>query len=282
VTGTTAVWKGGIVSARQCIIAAGAIGTPRLLARSGNTSPALGRHVSDHPAIAFPIRPLTDHQREDDQREDDRQDLSPRTSRVSMVGRFHSSGASTEPPDLQVMPIERFTDATGQALLMIALTSPQSRGVIDVQSERPRLDLHHLEDATDRRRLRDGVRTTLRALTDRAIRDHVRVEFGEGQPDAAELIDSSDGDLDGWMSDHLGGYFHVCGSARAGAPDTAVADLHGRVHGATHPGATHLGATHLWVGDVSLCPVPPSGNPMLVAMAIGEAVGRAVAATLAD
>jgi choline dehydrogenase-like flavoprotein len=253
VRGNFVRWGHGSVSALHVIVAAGAIQTPRLLARSGNTAPSLGHHVHDHPAIAIPI----------DLRADDLGTDEHLTSRVSLVGRFRSTAASGQPPDLQIMPIERFGGELAHSLVMLALTTTRSRGVLDLLGDQPRLDLHQLDDPEDRLRLRGGVRTLIGALTTIAA---------PALGDALNLLEANDNDLDTWIIDHLGGYFHISGSARAGAPETGVADANGRVHG------TH----NLWVGDVSLCPNALSGNPMLVAMAIGDAVGNAVSATLSD
>ncbi len=249
----TVTWEHGTLSARHIIVAAGAIQTPRILARSGNQSNALGRHVSDHPAIAFPIDMLTDHY-----------DTRHSGSRVSIVGRFRSSAssgsssASGHAPDVQIMPIEGFVGETRLPMVMLALTDTRSRGTVDVFSEQPRINLNQLDDPTDRQRLRTAVRSLIRALSGPVL---------QGDP---SLLDATDDDLDVWMIEHLGGYFHISGSARAGSPETSVANAHGRVHG----------VNNLWVGDISLCPTALSGNPMLVAMAIGDMVGNAVAAAL--
>jgi choline dehydrogenase-like flavoprotein len=174
-------------------------------------------------------------------------DETPR-SLVCVVGRFRSSNARPF-PDLQIMPVEG--SASVGPMVFVALCDPLSRGAVDITSAAAHVDLNHLDNPSDADRLRAGVRKVVEALDC-----------------ADELLQGTDEDLDGWIRARLGGSYHLNGTVRASAdPELGLA---------THFGALHSHPTVV-LADLSICPTPPSGNPMLVAIALGDIAGSALA-----
>lgn len=253
-TGVAVITPDAEWRARHVVLAAGVVGTPLLLARSGVENSHLGRHVADHAAVTFRLSTGS---------AGSAPGMAKRSSRITAVARFRSS-ANIARPDIQVMPIEPTAGTHGNALVMVALTSPQSSGRLDLSDGlHPTLHLGHLDHVDDRSRLRNAVRTTVRALS---TTEHHALLADES--DASVLLDHTNDELDQWMIANLGGYYHATGSARcAVSPLDGVTQMTGQVHG--------LGS--VWVADVSMVPVPLSGNPMLMARALGQFVGKQVA-----
>ncbi len=237
-------WAGGDATATHVILACGALQTPRLLHRSGYRHVALGCYVADHPALCFRVA-------------NDQQDPASHLTesgrqagaQVTAVGRFRSS-ASHPVADLQLMPIECMPD--GSSAVFLALTDPRSRRSIDLVSSTAGVDGQLLAHEDDVKRLRTATRKLLRVL-----------------PDSLEvdLLNATDDDTDDWMRAQVGGYFHLSGSTRVGTPEAGIVNTYGRMH--EHPSVS--------ICDMSIVPTPPTGNPMLVAFALGQLVGQAVA-----
>lgn len=288
-TGTTAtgveVERGGrieVVEADEVVLAAGAFGSPHLLALSGIGPagalrraglpvvvdlPGVGRNLSDHPQVRLDIAVR----------------ISPRATPRATTGteilqcvlHLASSGSGTtgdcgDDADLEILPFLRplavvmgTADAVpdGDLTLFLTLLRPRARGTVTTVSPdlevRPRVDYHYLDDADDRRRLRELVREAVRLTQTAAFAPVVRQL---ASPDPVTLAD--DTRLDAWILDHLATAIHACGTCRMG-PDPAagdVVDQRGRVHG----------VTGLRVADTSILPFAPSRGPAATAVMIGE------------
>ncbi len=146
---------------------------------------------------------------------------------------------------------------------IVAVQAETSRGNITLESADPstppRIDYNYLSTESDRSRMREAVRVTVRILRSQAFAPL----FGR----LTELEDRTlddDALLDAWMLTHLGTAIHLCGSARfGGAGDRgAVVDQYGRVHG----------VEGLRVADTSILPSTPTRGPAATAVLIGELV----------
>lgn len=148
-------------------------------------------------------------------------------------------------------------------VFLVALQAETSRGTIRLASPdpgvQPSIEYNYLSTASDRLRMREGIRTAARILGSEAFRPLVRRLT---ELDAATLAD--DARLDRWMLAHLGTAIHLCGSARFGSAEDpgAVVDQYGRVHG----------VQGLRVADTSILPTVPLRGPAATAVLIGELV----------
>jgi choline dehydrogenase len=152
--------------------------------------------------------------------------------------------------------------------LIVALQQPEGRGTLSLESADPlvgpRLDYRYLETASDRDRLRVGLRTAVALLRSEAF---APLFGGLTELDDATLDD--DDALDAWARTHLGTAIHLCGSAPMGPAGsaTAVVDGYGRVHG----------VAGLRVADTSILPDVPSRGPAATAVLLGERIAEFVA-----
>jgi len=145
--------------------------------------------------------------------------------------------------------------------LAVALQQEDSRGRLTLTSAdplvQPRIEHRYLTEASDRRRLREGVRLAAELLRSPALAPLVAARTG--LPD--EVL-ADDRELDRWTRRHLATAIHLAGSARMGPDDDpgAVVDQHLRVRG----------VDALRVVDTSVMPRVTSRGPAATAVMIGE------------
>ena len=237
------------IAAGEVVLCAGAVGTPRILLRSGLGPadalraagidvhldlPDVGRGWSDHPAVFLPFRtddpPTHPH--------------AP-TAQVAL-----NWDAGADPAgDVEVLLFTRPFVQDGDLHLMCALQQPDSRGELDLD----RISYGYLRTEHDRRRLRHALRTAA---------DLLRAGVGARTDPGGDVL-GNDRVLDAWIAAHLTTAVHLCGSAALGR----VVDVDLRV----------FGVDGLRVADTSVLPEVPRRGPAATAVAIGEKA----AATLA-
>jgi choline dehydrogenase-like flavoprotein len=244
------LYDGTRVVAATTVLAAGAVGTPHLLLRSG-IGPAdelraagitprhdlpVGRDITDHPGVFLPFAapdpPAHPH-------------APPVQAGIDL-----DAGADPAGDVAVLLFVHPF--APGADLhLMCLLQRPDSRGVITLPDPEgaPRIEYRYLRTEHDRRRLRHAVRTAAELL---------RAGLGERTDPGGDVLGTDRG-LDGWIAAHLTTAVHLCGSAAIGA----VVDAELRV----------LGVDGLRVADTSVLPVAPRRGPAATAVAIGEKAG---------
>lgn len=242
----------------EIVLAAGAVGTPHLLLRSGigpaddlraagvdvvHHLPGVGRGFTDHPAVFLPFTtadpPAHPH------------------ARAAQAALDLDAGADPA-GDCEVLLFARPFVAGGPLHLMCQVMHPDSRGALTLPAAGgpPRLAYGYLRTEHDRRRLRHAVRTAA---------DLLRAGLGARvEPDGAVL--GSDRALDGWIAACLTTAQHLCGTAAMG-PE-GVVDPQLRVHG----------LEHLRVIDLSVLPVAPRRGTAATAVAVGEAGAEFVGA----
>jgi choline dehydrogenase len=266
---------GGEARARQVVLCAGAVGTPAILLRSGIGEPAalrrlgiepvhglpgVGARLWDHAAAPVFLRPLPG------------QCVPGRDPRFQMMATLSSQG-SGEANDLQLVMTSHL-DISGMAALLqaagvpvvavlrAALMLPRSCGRVTLASadpaDAPAIELNYLDDADDRRRLREVTRLAWRIVNGGAMRD-----AAAGVLLLDDTIVGSDAELDGYLHAHLNTYCHAMGTAAMGPAGEAgaVVDEDLRVHG----------LDGLRVVDASVIPCPIRVVPNLTVMAIAEA-----------
>jgi choline dehydrogenase-like flavoprotein len=248
---------GTAVHAPEVVLAAGAVGTPHLLLRSG-IGPAdalraaglpirldragVGHAFTDHPAVFLPFTA----------------DDPPAHPHAPAAQAVLDLDAGADPAgDVQILLFARPFTPGGPLHLMCQLTRPDSRGTLTLPDADgpPRIEHQYLRTEHDRRRLRHAVRTAAELLRAGLGR---RVEPGGG-------VLGSDRALDGWIATHLDTAQHLCGTAPMGLPDgLAVVDPALRVHG----------LAGLRIADLSVLPTAPRRGTAATACAIGEAAAE--------
>lgn len=265
-----------VVDGSEIVVSAGAVKTPHLLLVSGigaradldtygipvvSDRPGVGRNFSDHPNVSIGWAPK-------------RRVIDYRTSQLmASCLNFTSDGSSIE-GDLEILPLLKPTDYLltgsahgnhGELALLVAVQATAARGQIKLASAdpafAPSIDYRHLSTESDKRRMRQAVRTAVALLRSRAFAPI----FGRlTELDYATLED--DAALDRWVLTHLGTAIHLCGSASMGPSndDGSVVDQFGRVHG----------TFGLRVADTSILPTTPTRGPAATAALIGEQIAR--------
>ncbi len=261
----------GPVRAAEVVLAAGAVGSPHLLLRSGigpaadlralgldvvADVPGVGAGTTDHPLVLLPWVPLPG--------------LFGGDWPLPLHGSLNATSSdSPVPGDLEVLPWllpwGRVVPGGGgdhrTLSLAAGLYREESRGRLTLASAdpaaAPRVEHRYLATATDRRRLREAVRLAVALLRTRTLAPLVAA-----RPDPADDVLADDAALDGWIRAHVATAQHLAGSARMGPDDDpgAVVDQHLRVRG----------VEGLRVADTSVLPEVPMRGPAASAVMVGE------------
>jgi choline dehydrogenase len=255
---------GESVHGRRITLAAGAIGSPAILLRSGMGShlPGIGAGLSDHPVTRLLLVPKPGS-------------CDFEMPLAQVVLRYTAAG-SDEFNDMQQV-IFSHVDIAGlggaQAVaaigtplaigLPVALERPHARGRLSLARSEPdsppRIELEFATHPDDLRRLADGLRLAWQIAHEPEIARHVeRVAL------LTEETIASDQALADYVRGTVATQFHPCGTARMGPADDAMAvvDQYCRVRG----------VENLRVVDASVMPTIPRANINLTCIMIGEHV----------
>ena len=265
------------VLGRRIILAAGAIGSPAILMRSGIGPraalldlgiepvvdvPGVGAGLMDHPVSRLLLVPRTGS-------------CDPKTPLAQVVVRYTAPG-SAEFNDMQLVMFSH-VDVAGiggpQAVAMlgvplaiglpVALERPLARGRLTIAStdphDPPAIKLNFAADPEDLRRLVEGVRLAWEVAHEPEIArhtDHVAL--------LTEETMNSDQALATYVRATVATHFHPCGTARMGPADDAMAviDQHCRLRT----------VQNLRVVDASIMPTIPRANINLTCIMIAEHV----------
>jgi choline dehydrogenase len=265
------------VRGRRITLAAGAIGSPAILLRSGigpraalaglgiesvADLPGVGADLADHPVTRLLLVPEPGS-------------CHPHTPLAQVVVRYTAPG-SGEFNDMQQVMFshvdvaaiggQQAVAATGTPLaigLPVALERPHTRGRLVLASadplDQPRIQLSFADDPQDLRRLMAGVRLAWQIAHQPEIGRHIHhVAL------LSEDTMSSDEELASYVRATVSTQFHPCGTARMGPADDpmAVVDQHCRVRA----------IQNLHVVDASVMPTIPRANINLTCIMIGEHV----------
>ena len=249
---------GETVTASTVVLAAGTVGTARLLGETGAVR-GVGDWIKNHAAASIPFPWPVDNS-------------SSRPPQVHRVARWRSaiSGTGLAPeavPDLTAILMGPFPTPAGATGLVIVMASTvRSLGRLDFGRQRLGLISSHLAEPDDVARLRSGTRPVLavcRRLADLAAAD--RADAARRELD--ELDHFTDPELDDWLVGHPGPVHHAVGSCRMGtASDGAVT--------VAKPGraGTIPGLDGVVVADASLFPDLVAGGLQLPVMAVAERI----------
>jgi len=265
------------VRGRRVTLAAGAIGSPAILLRSGIGAgsalaelgiepvadlPGVGAGLADHPVARLLLVPKPGS-------------CNPQTPLAQIVLRYTAAG-SGEFNDMQQVVFSHVdvaglggpeaVAAVGAPLVIglpVALERPHARGRLLLASPDPRaqplIQLNFADNPEDLRRLGAGVRLAWQIAHEPEITrhtDHVAM--------LPEETISSDDALVAYVRATVATQFHPCGTARMGPPGDAMAvvDQYCRLRA----------IRNLRVADASVMPAIPRANINLTCIMIGERV----------
>jgi choline dehydrogenase-like flavoprotein len=266
-----------VIRGRRITLAAGAIGSPAILLRSGigptaalaasgidpvADLPGVGAGLADHPVTRLLLVPKSGS-------------CDPESPLAQVVLRYTAPG-SAEFNDMQQVIFshvdvaaiggEQAVASVGTPLaigLPVALERPHARGRLELASTdprvQPRIQLNFAAHPNDLRRLVEGVRLAWRIAHQPEIARHMhRVAL------LSEETVGSDDTLAAYVRSTVSTQFHPCGTARMGpaGDPMAVVDQHCRVRT----------VQNLRVVDASVMPAIPRANINLTCVMIGEHV----------
>jgi choline dehydrogenase len=216
------------IDADRIIVAAGAIGSPILLQRSGigdaaalaeldiqvvSDLPGVGKNLRDHPAVPMYWQANS-------------------AGRVDthwhQVGLRYTSSGSTDPDDM-IVYVAHVRDEP-KLLMRPTLNLARSHGSVAITSSDPeadpQIDYRMFTDAADRTRMREAIRLCRRLVGHAAFSPYIT---GSIQPSDIDV--SSDNTLDAWISDYATTGHHVSGTCRMGPANDplSVVDQNGCV-----------------------------------------------------
>ncbi|HAC18389.1 MAG TPA: mycofactocin system GMC family oxidoreductase MftG [Dehalococcoidia bacterium] len=222
-----------VVNGDEIILSAGPIGSPHLLMLSGigpadqlaehgislvKDVPGVGQNLRDHPTVHVSWRAQPDVPAPP-------QEVGPQ--KVAL--RYTAPGSDIKNDMIKVM---RFRKIDRLLVMSVGLYLALGKGELKLQSPdpdvQPSLDYNYLQEAEDRRRLREGVRLCLELVD---MKEFEKVVGERVNPDDAAL--ASDNALDEWLMRSVSTMHHISCTAKMG-PDSdpmAVVDQHGRVKG---------------------------------------------------
>ncbi len=257
-----------VVEGERIVLAAGAIGSPAFLMRSGigpeahlrelgidvvRDVPGLGENLDDHPVLGVVFNAKEDVLRAGDP--------------VVQVTYRYTAPGSGERNDMQLMPVSQLPTRSGGLLFALGavIYRQKSVGRLTLRSanphEHPRIESQFLEHQEDVRRLLEGVRLGLEVGS---REEFAHIADGIRTPPAAAIPD--DEALARWCKAVASSGFHPSCTAKMGPVEDpmAVVDQYLRVHG----------FDNLFIADASVMPRCPRANIHLTSIMIGERAGE--------
>jgi choline dehydrogenase len=257
-----------VLRAREVVLAAGTIGSPVLLLRSGvgpvedlrkigvpvvRDLDEVGRGLSDHPVVPLAWRRLPES----------RAGVPPTGCQVALRWTLadspHRLDAAIICASFSTVAGRRghySGDAEAYGFLCHLMLA-RSRGRITLDSDRVVVDLGHLVDESDVRRMREVVQTGIRLGASRAFES---VTDGIVQPSPAVAEDAHL--LDAWIRESCTTAHHLTSTCRMGA----VVDAAGQVYG----------VSGLRVVDASIMPVAVRANTAAATYAVAERIAALI------
>ena len=257
-----------VVEGERIVLAAGAIGSPAILMRSGigpephlrelgipvvRDVPGVGESFDDHPMLGAVFSAKDGVLRAGD-------------PVVQVTYRYTSTGG-TERNDMQLMPVSQLPTRSGNLVFALGavIYRQKSVGRLTLRSadphEHPHIDQRFLEHEDDVRRLVEGVRLGLEVGSHA---EFAHIVEGIRTPPAAAIQDGEA--LAQWCRMVASSGFHPsCTAKMAPADDPlGVVDQHLRVRE----------FDNLYVADASVMPRCPRANIHLTSVMIGERAGE--------
>ncbi|MEN9552489.1 MAG: hypothetical protein RLY24_84 [Actinomycetota bacterium] len=242
--------KTSVIETDCVVLAAGALGSPRLLLNSGfgEVCPSIGDGVQDHPSISFSLSRSLNNMGQFDATVV--KDLYGENNAVGlMVGYERLSARNSD---------------TG--LVSVLLMNPESRGEITTTSDGFSIDLGLLKTARDVRAMRQLVRQAVAVLQGDSFANVAHdITAGVGGISLSGLSGMNDHDLDHWILREVLPVSHVSSSLASSVYESGQL----------------LGASGVVVADASVLPYVPHETPAaavtMEARRIGQRLGEKLA-----
>lgn len=270
VDGTRTRFSGGAI-----VLAAGAIGSPAILMRSGIGAageltragvtplldlPGVGKNLQDHPAVSIWAVPKEGtctagemvHQAM----------LQERSSAANGLCDLHLYMLSAIPTE-RIPMLREMAQSDIAVGISSVISTPASRGRVELVdgdvATSPRIHLQCLSDEADLRRMKEGLRSAWRILHGERLAASIEriVQWSESAVDSDRAMDSL-------IRGTLRSTWHPVGSLRMGAEGDAgaVVSQRGRLRG----------CENVTVADASIMPSIPSVPTNLTCMVIAERI----------
>jgi choline dehydrogenase len=250
-----------LIEADQVLLTAGAVGSPHLLMLSGvgpaehlrsfdipvvADLPGVGQNLRDHPTLcaSWAAHEIT---------------YPAEVGATGQVGMRGDTPGSADPLDMRLMSFR--TEGQDRFGIPFSLMHAASAGELRLVSAdpgaAPAIDMRHLQDPSDRARMRAMLEVAIDVIDQAAFKDY-RLGMLEPGPDVL----ADDAALEAWMLRNVITGEHISSTCKMGpqGDPMAVADETGRVHG--------IG--RLRVIDVSLMPDCPRVNTNATTMMMAE------------
>jgi choline dehydrogenase len=253
-------------ASREIVLAAGVIGTPKLLMLSGigpadelrrlgipahADVPGVGRNLQDHPRVSMrwaARKPL------------------PGSSVSAGLFTYSRRGSGARPPDIQFYVGRGLDTVEPFVTLTVAMTQPQSRGRVVIQSADPTTapDIHanYYGESADLDAMVDAVRLAQSLAGTRAY-DGLR-----GSPADPAPAGRSDRELRAFVRAVSDTIFHPVGTCRMGTTGDSVVDPSLRVRG----------VDGLRVADASVMPTVVNSQTLAATLLIAERAAELIRA----
>lgn len=273
---------------REVILAAGAVGSPYLLMRSGvgdgaelhdagvpvvRDLPEVGKNLQDHlstGAFVSCTKPVTLT------RAESVANLlrylvfrsGMLTSNVGEAVAFVRTSPEEPAPDIELVyaPVpfveHGLKPPTGHGMTVgVVLLQPESRGRVGLNGRDVVIDPAYLSAGVDLRRLTAGLKTAKQILATNAMKPYA------GGPMPPYTSPESDEEIAQWIRDRAETLYHPVGTCRMGADEASVVDPSLRVRG----------VAGLRVADASIMPTLNRGHTHAPAVMIGEKAADLIA-----
>ena len=255
----------------EIILSAGGLRSPQLLMISGvgparhlrdlgipvvHDLPGVGQNLRNHPSASVLMRIK------------DGVPMEPDTTCHKTAVRYTAEGSTTR-NDMMLIVSSLFLPISGELIpegsisVSCSLQLPAGAGEVRLDSPdlhaQPHFECKYLEEAWDRRRMRDGIRLIVRLIEDPAFQ-----AIGARRIDPTDADLSSDDALDSWLRMNVGTARHMCGTCKMGpeSDPMAVVDQHCRVRG----------LEGIRVADTSVMPDITRANTYSTAVLVGDRV----------
>ena len=276
--------EGSRLARGRVVLAAGAIGSPTLLLRSGigpaddlaragiavvQDLPGVGRNLQDHLSIGLMFHcrravTLAGAERLDHLLNYLLLRRGPLSSNVAEGGAFVRIDRGADRPDIELIFAPSFFVDHGRGnppghgfTIAAILQRPGSRGAVRLgpgPDSGPLIQPNYLADGADLRRLVAGLELAA-TIAERPELDAFR---------GARLFPEPGEGLEGFVRRRAETLYHPVGTCRMGGDPDSVVDHRLAVHG----------IDDLWVADASVMPAITTGHPNAAAVAIGERAAR--------
>jgi choline dehydrogenase-like flavoprotein len=290
------------VQSTHVVLSGGAIGSPVLLQRSGIGRPGVGQNLHDHVSVSVTLQlPSISRETHFESQPSGRSSpeqvpnrpailtaqtyeqppvLRPPTSTLSnsatLDQAFTPTNVVIESSDhIQIIPVNPLAGETNLGVWMASpLQAIHGRGSVTALADGTNeVQFDSFSNGRDRTQLRNAARLLGQLLEQLSTLPDSLSAMKPVEPQLAEQLRTlTDDELDGWVLNNQGSYYHAAGTCRMGTADDprSVVD----------PTCAVLGWSNISVIDASIFPDLPTANPYLPTVAVAKLAATRLATRL--